>query len=185
MARAFPARAVIHSSSLAARIIRAVLFGSLALGLLVACKRTPAPAGPLAGVARTPAPTPADQTYTTRGRLESLPTPDGKQPLVVHHQTIADFLDEDGSVVGMTEHAMAFPWLSDSLDLGEARPARGVFPGTTHDARAEARPRFVAPRLEHAPDMQPDRQGGPSALAIVIEESPRSRSGCMPRTRAR
>lgn len=149
MARAFPARAVIHSSSLAARIIRAVLFGSLALGLLVACKRTPAPAGPLAGVARTPAPAPADQTYTTRGRLESLPTPDGKQPLVVHHQTIADFLDEDGSIVAMTEHAMAFPWLSETLDLGEARP--GDFVEIVFEIRWKTKPRVLLTHVRKLP----------------------------------
>lgn len=149
MARAIPARAVTNSSPFAARTLRAVLFGLLVLGLLAACKRTPAPAGPLAGVARTLAPTPADQTYTTRGRLESLPTPDGKQPLVVHHQTIADFLDEEGVVVGMTEHAMAFPWLIETLDLGEARP--GDFVEIVFEIRWKTKPRVLLTHVRKLP----------------------------------
>lgn len=142
---------------------RAVLFGAVfcravfvgALLVPAACERPPSGAAPhaatdpLAGIARTPATTPADQTYTVRGRINALPTPDAKQPLVIHHQTIAEFVDQDGQVIGMNEHAMAFPWLSESLTLDSA----GVddFVEITFEIRWKTKPRVLLTRVRKLP----------------------------------
>jgi len=127
----------------------------IVLSCVTACERKAAhpasvvAADPLAGVKRTPADTLADQTYTTRGRLESLPTIDGRQPLVVHHQSIEHFVDEEGVVVGMTEHAMAFPWLSPTLDVGEARP--GDLVEIVFEIRWKSKPRVLLTMVRRLP----------------------------------
>ena len=55
-------------------------------------------------------------TYTVRGRIVSVPSPDNPGgDLMVHHEAIPDFRGEGGTR-GMNEMVMPFP-VSDDLDL--------------------------------------------------------------------
>lgn len=50
---------------------------------------------------------PADQTYTVRGRIESLPAKEGGE-MRIHHESIEDFVDATGKKVGMKAMTMPF-----------------------------------------------------------------------------
>ncbi len=66
--------------------------------------------------AATPIPqTPADQTYTTRGRIDQLPSTDGSRILIIHHEDIPHFVNRAGNTVGMKSHAMEFPSVAPGL----------------------------------------------------------------------
>lgn len=69
----------------------------LAVGILAACGAEPeAPAVPA--------------TYEVRGLVRQLPRPDHPRPeILVHHEAIPDFRDDQGKTVGMEAMSMAFP----------------------------------------------------------------------------
>jgi len=94
-------------------LIRAVA----AAAILVAC-------AVWVGCSREPRLAPADQVYTVRGRIETLPVKD--QPaseLTILHEPIPTFVNKDGHVVGMDSMAMPFspaPGVSlDGLAVGD------------------------------------------------------------------
>jgi Cu/Ag efflux protein CusF len=71
-------------------------------GLLLSCA--------LLGCDRKPAETalpPPDQTYTTRGRVEGLPS-DGDNNVRIMHERIPDFVSREGKVIGMNAMQMPF-----------------------------------------------------------------------------
>jgi Cu/Ag efflux protein CusF len=81
------------------RFTSAVGVGTLAVAALAA----------FAGC-RGKAPVPHADVYTVRGVVEKLPQADGPDKnLYIHHQTIPDFRDEHGKVVGMMSMTMPFP----------------------------------------------------------------------------
>jgi hypothetical protein len=71
----------------------------------------------LKGCSQEPPLAPPDQTYTLRGRIETLPQA-GKpmSELTIHHEPLPSFRDANGEVVGMT--AMVMPFTpTKTLDL--------------------------------------------------------------------
>lgn len=64
-----------------------------------------------------------DAVYTTRGRVQALPTDPDSSKLVILHEPIDGFRDRSGEDVGMNAHAMEFPAVSPEVSLD------GVFPG--------------------------------------------------------
>jgi len=99
---------------------------------------TPAPANTAAtpAPATTPAPagtaTPAAgaRTYTVRGRVESLPSADGRRDLRVSHEAIADFVNRRGEQVGMKAMTMEFGPMAEGVSatgLAEGQPVEITF----------------------------------------------------------
>lgn len=71
--------------------------------------------GPSAGSTDQQAPT---HRYTTRGRIQMLPSPDRPaSSLTILHEPIDNFVNREGEVVGMSSHAMGFPTVADGVDL--------------------------------------------------------------------
>ncbi|MCC5787116.1 MAG: copper-binding protein [Phycisphaerales bacterium] len=64
-----------------------------------------------------------DAVYTTRGRVQALPTDPDSDKLVILHEPIDEFRDRSGEEVGMNAHAMEFPAIAPGVSLD------GVFPG--------------------------------------------------------
>jgi hypothetical protein len=84
--------------------------------------------------------TPAEQTYTVRGRVVRLPSPP-RQNLVVHHEPIPGFVDRTGTVVGMSEMEMDFGWLAPGCGV------EGVGEGDLVELKFEVRWRSSPPTL--------------------------------------
>lgn len=65
---------------------------------------------------------PVAATYTTRGKIEALPSASGD--LSILHEPIPEFKDKDGTVVGMGTMSMPFPLAAgvslDGLSVGDA-----------------------------------------------------------------
>jgi hypothetical protein len=90
---------------------------------------------------------PADQTYTTRGLIETLPQEPGG-PLEVHHERIADFQDRHGEVVGMDPMIMPFVPAA-GVDLSGLAPGDPV--EFTWEMRWNARPNALIVKLTKLP----------------------------------
>lgn len=128
--------------------VLAACCAALALGMLAApaCKRT-APPGPAI-----PTTTPegaAEQTYTVKGVIDRLPSADGKQLLMVHHQALPGFVDAEGKAVGMPEHSMSFPWLAPGLDLSGLREGDAI--ELTFEVRWKTEPRSLVTNITKLP----------------------------------
>lgn len=112
--------------------IRPLLAATLGAALLTGCNEQEKPAeqpaggtptSPTTGQGQAPAATPTsgdrepDQVYTVRGEIRQLP--DGENPamgLQIRHESIPDFVNRDGDVVGMRPMIMQFTPAPD-LDL--------------------------------------------------------------------
>jgi hypothetical protein len=117
------------------RRIRAAAAGNLAVPVAAASLML-APVGCGRGRPAAAALPPADATYTTRGRIESLPTTPGGG-LRIHHEAIPDFKAKSGSVVGMG--SMTMPFIpAEGLDLSSLAPGDQV--SFTWELRWNARP---------------------------------------------
>ena len=100
-------------------------------GLVFTCglgceKRTASPTPAPANTAATPAPTPTTpavaatpaagvKIYTVRGRVESLPSADGRRDLRVSHEAIPDFVNRRGDQVGMKAMTMEFGPMAEGV----------------------------------------------------------------------
>jgi hypothetical protein len=85
-----------HSRPRVARLAGFLLAAAILPGLS-GCRREPV-AAPLP---------PPDQTYTTRGRVEVLPSPSDSS-IRIMHERIPDFVSSQGQVVGMNAMQMPF-----------------------------------------------------------------------------
>ncbi len=88
--------------------------GSLTITLPGCSKSDPAPAA-----SNAPA-----ETYSSRGKIVSLPDPKGAL-LQIHHEEIPTFKSKDGRVVGMKQMIMPFP-LPSGAALGDLKPGDAV-----------------------------------------------------------
>lgn len=100
-----------------------------AMCTMLSCERaatsTPQGSKQLAGDQRVVPTTPPDQTYTTRGRIESLPGATAREVLAIHHEAIPDFINKRGEKSGMVEMIMDFRHAKpdvkfDGLQVGDA-----------------------------------------------------------------
>lgn len=92
---------------------------------------------------------PADQTYTTRGRIETLPWESLDRTLHIYHETIPDFLNSRGEVVGMKAHNMAFGWIGPGVPLAEFKT--GDIVELTFEVRWQSKPRSLVTGLKKLP----------------------------------
>jgi Cu/Ag efflux protein CusF len=89
---------------------------------------------------------PAAQTYTTPGVVERVPG-DAVPYLTIRHETIPDFLDKDGKVIGMPAHAMEFFAVSPAIDLSKLKAGQKVL--LTFEVRwGPDEPRALVTKLE-------------------------------------
>lgn len=91
----------------------------------------------------------AEQAYTVKGVIDRLPSADGKQMLMVHHQALPGFVDAEGKAVGMPEHSMSFPWLAPGLDLSGMREGDAV--ELTFEVRWKTKPRSLVTKITKLP----------------------------------
>lgn len=92
---------------------------------------------------------PADATYTVRGRVDGLPTPDGKSYLHIHHEDIPEFKGRDGIVMGMKEMSMDFLGLAPGVDLSQLKVGDAV--EFTFEVRWNGDPRSLVTRVTKLP----------------------------------
>jgi hypothetical protein len=118
---------------------------AVSLGLSVAGCEDRAP--PTAPGAKAPATAGADATYTTRGRVESLPAKPGAT-MVIRHESIPDFRSKAGAVVGMGSMAMPF-MPAEGLDLSGIAPGDAV--EFTWEVRWNTRPNSRVVRIAKLP----------------------------------
>lgn len=133
-------------------MVHAVALGAVLLG---GCGEKPSGSS-----AASSATTPADATYTVRGRIEGLPTPDGKAYLHIHHEAIPEFKGRDGTVSGMDEMSMDFLGLAPGVDLSQVRVGDPI--EFTFEVRWKADPRSLVTRVKKlAPDVKLNLSGEP------------------------
>ncbi len=96
----------------------AVLFVPLLFALLSsACAPEPQEAEPA---------TEPDQVYTVRGEIAGVPQGPGElRQLRVRHESVPDFVDSQGEVVGMASMTMPFP-VAESVDVDDLEPGDKV-----------------------------------------------------------
>lgn len=67
-----------------------------------------------------------DQVYTVRGEVMGLPQGPGElRQLRVRHESVPDFVDSEGEVVGMASMTMPFP-VADEVDMEGLEPGDKV-----------------------------------------------------------
>lgn len=94
-----------------------VLFSLLLTALAGAC----APAAEETEPATEP-----DQVYTVRGEIAGVPQGPGElRQLRVRHESVPDFVDSEGEVVGMASMTMPFP-VAESVDVDDLAPGDKV-----------------------------------------------------------
>lgn len=132
----------------------------LALATLAACERTPPPSPPLAlGKISVVTPTtPAEQTYTTRGRVEGLPA-SGRLYFEIHHEEIPEFVGKDGTVTGMHEMIMDMPSFSPEAAQQLQSLQIGDVVAMTFEVRYASDPRSLVTRLEKLAQETPLKLG--------------------------
>ena len=93
-----------------------------------------------------------DAAYTTQGRVAMLRTPESPaSEFKIHHETIPNFTDKDGQVIGMNSHVMAFPRVAEDVDVSSLRigqPVRFTFEVTWGDSS----PTWIITELEPLPE---------------------------------
>lgn len=120
--------------------------GAAAFLVLGACSEKPAATTSTTAAQSLP---PADASYTARGRIDGLPTPDGKSYLHIHHETIPEFKGRDGTVTGMNEMSMDFIGVSPSVDLSKF--AIGDAVEFTFEVRWKSSPRTLVTMVKKLP----------------------------------
>ncbi len=95
-------------------------------------------------------PTP-DARYTTQGRVAMVRTPDSPaSTLKIHHESIPNFVDGQGNVVGMQSHPMDFPRAADGIDIESLEVGQAV--RFTFDVTWQPTAKWVITELELLPD---------------------------------
>jgi hypothetical protein len=98
--------------------------------------------------------TPAEASYTTRGRIEGLPEaqfrPGGVIYLQLHHEFIPEFVGPTGEVEGMKEMIMDFPTIAPGVSWAGMEVGDPV--ELTFEVRWTSEPRFILTRLARLPD---------------------------------
>lgn len=92
---------------------------------------------------------PADQTYTVRGRVVELADPTTNHSLQIHHERIPTFVGKSGEVTGMKEMVMEFAWLAPKalpadLAVGDAIEM-------TFEVRWKSEPRTLVTKVMRLP----------------------------------
>jgi Cu/Ag efflux protein CusF len=87
---------------------------------------------------------PADQKYTTRAVVVALP--EDRQPLMLHHEEIPEFVGKAGEVVGMKEMVMPFEQVAAGVSLADL--AAGDKIELDFEVRWKQRPRTLVTRIE-------------------------------------
>lgn len=120
----------------------------LAAGLVVACLSLIACEAEQAEVSAEP-----DASYTTQGRVAMKQTPDSPaSEFRIFHESIPNFVDGTGEVVGMNAHEMPFPRVAEGIDLDSlevGQPVRFTFDVTWSDAGT---PTWIITELEPLPE---------------------------------
>lgn len=88
-------------------------------------------------------------SYAVRGRVITLPTADGKQPLQIHHEAIPEFKGRSGEMTGMKEMIMPFPDIAPTVSLAAIGPGQAV--EFTFEVRWNASPRTLVVKLAPLP----------------------------------
>ena len=128
------------------------LGGALAACVVAALAVVPAAVIALtsfAGCSQEPALAPADQVYTVRGRITSLPQPAKPlSELMMLHEPIPPFVGKDGAVVGMDSMEMPF---TPAKSLSLQGLATGDVVEFTFEVRWKARPFSRVTRITKLP----------------------------------
>ncbi|HED54259.1 MAG TPA: hypothetical protein ENJ00_08675 [Phycisphaerales bacterium] len=91
-----------------------------------------------------------DQTYTTRGRISTIPTPDSPaSELTITHEPLPEFVSRTGKVVGMGSHAMPFGAVAPGVLPAELRVGDVVV--MTYEVRWESQPRTLIVAMKKLP----------------------------------
>jgi Cu/Ag efflux protein CusF len=110
---------------------------ALVFGLLLGCRHEPSPAA--AGA--------ADQSYSVRGLIRTLPTSGAAAPtMTIHHESLPTFVREDGAVVGMKAMAMTFTVAPSVSTSGFVVGDRVEF---AFEVRWKSEPRLLLTGLNH------------------------------------
>lgn len=116
---------------------------------------------------------PADQTYTTRGVITTLPPPPSSaaaqraglgQMLSIHHESIPTFKNKFGETQPMKSHDMPFPNLADGLSLDGL--AVGDKVELTFEVRWKHEKTWVLTRLAKIASETPLDLGGRAATPV-------------------
>jgi len=86
----------------------------------------------------------ADQKYTTRAIVVALP--EARQPLMLHHEEIPEFVGKAGEVVGMKEMVMPFEQVAPGVALADLAPGDKI--ELDFEVRWKQRPRTLVTRIE-------------------------------------
>ena len=109
---------------------------------------TPESAGPLVWAGELGEP---DQTYTTRGRISTIPTPDSPaSELTITHEPLPGFTNRKGEVVGMGSHAMPFGAVAPGVLPAQLRV--GDIIEMTYEVRWDSRPRTLITAMKILPE---------------------------------
>ena len=125
----------------------------VACALLGACEQQPASSGAVQQAQVVSASgTPADQVYSTRGEVSSLVVAGSPaSEFRITHEAIDSFVNKRGDTVGMSSHAMTFPYVAPGVDVDALQIGDKV--GFTFEVRWNEDPRWVITELSVlAPD---------------------------------
>ena len=93
-----------------------------------------------------------DASYTTQGRVFMVKTPESPaSSFMIHHETIPNFVNRQGEVIGMRSHAMDFPRVAEGVDISSlevGQPVRFTFDVTWGDTA----PTWIITELEVLPE---------------------------------
>lgn len=126
-------------------MVGAALVAMLSVLPLSGCRREPEPAGGRAG-GTSAGLGPADQKYTTRALVVALPDAGSRQPLMLHHEEIPEFVGKSGEIIGMKEMVMPFEQIAPDISLDGVLPGDKI--GLDFEVRWKQRPRTLVTRLE-------------------------------------
>ena len=126
--------------------VTAGLFIAVLVGVLYIPNCTRKEAGKPAAAAPT---TPAEKTYTLRGRITGFPNPP-REALRIHHEALPDFTDAEGKVIGLDEMEMHFPFVSPSVSFDGLKLNEPI--EATMEMRYKSEPRFLITRITKLPE---------------------------------
>ena len=125
---------------------------------LTGCDSRSGAPSPVPGVRITDAPATPDQAYTVLGRIYNIPSGGPTEEFQIAHETIEDFVDINGNVVGM--NAMIMPFPAGTADVPLAAIAEGDKVEFTFAVDWDGDPRWVITALTILPqDAEVDLTG--------------------------